>query len=66
MLMTGRRKCRSIFGDYKTSCIHIGYFGSPNPRDEDYGTFDESTRSFSFRISITDGEIDKGAYFEFE
>ena len=49
-----------------TSCIHIGYFGSPNPRDEDYGTFDESTRSFSFRISITDGEIDKGAYFEFE
>lgn len=49
-----------------TACIHIGYFGSPNPRDEDYGTFDESTRSFSFRISITDGEIDKGAYFEFE
>ena len=27
---------------------------------------DESMRDFSFRISITDGEIDKGAYFEFE
>ena len=49
-----------------TACIHIGYFGSPNPRDEDYGIFEEFTRSFSFRISITDGEIDKGAYFEFK
>lgn len=49
-----------------TACIHLGFYGSPNPRDEDYGTFDESTRSFCFRISITDGEIDKDAYFEFK